>query len=41
MCSRLAMLGITSVLIASNIPGAIPLPINFPGGAAFLIAPFA
>ena len=37
---RLAMLGITSVLIASNIPGAIPLPINFPGGAAFLVAPF-
>lgn len=36
---RAAMLGIVSVLIASNIPGAIPVPIDFPAGAAF-ISPF-
>lgn len=29
---RLAMLGITSVLIAKAIPGSIPLPIDFPAG---------
>jgi len=36
---RLAMLGVASVLIASDIPGSIPVPINFPAGAA-LISPF-
>lgn len=35
---RLAMLGITSVLIANNIPGSIPVPINFPAGG--FIVPF-
>merc|ERR1712204_103048 len=34
---RLAMLGITSVLIANTIPGSIPLPINFPDAAAFVL----
>jgi len=38
-CSRLAMLGITSVLIAKEIPGSIPVPIDFPAGG-FLFAPF-
>jgi len=36
---RLAMLGITSVLIAKEIPGSIPVPIDFPAGG-FLFAPF-
>ena len=30
---RLAMLGITGVLIANSVPGSIPLPINFPDSA--------
>ena len=34
---RLAMLGITSVLIANTVPGAIPLPITFPDSAAFVL----
>ena len=34
---RLAMLGITSVLIAHNLPGSIPVPINFPAGASFVL----
>jgi len=33
------MLGITSVLIAKEIPGSIPVPIDFPAGG-FLFAPF-
>merc|ERR1719183_554037 len=36
---RLAMIGIVSVLIANNIPGAIPLPIAFPAGPS-LVLPF-
>ena len=36
---RAAMLGIASVLVANSIPGAIPLPIDFPDGAS-LITPF-
>ena len=35
---RAAMLGITSVLIAKGLPGAIPLPIDFPAGG--LVMPF-
>jgi len=35
---RLAMIGVASVLIANSIPGAIPLPINFPAGG--LVMPF-
>lgn len=34
---RLAMLGITGVLIANSVPGSIPLPINFPDSAAFIL----
>ena len=34
---RLAMLGITSVLIANTVPGSIPLPITFPDSAAFVL----
>lgn len=34
---RLAMLGITGVLIANTVPGSIPLPINFPDSAAFVL----
>jgi len=34
---RAAMIGIVSVLIAHNMPGAIPLPINFPAGASFIL----
>eukprot|EP00967_Tisochrysis_lutea_P025507 scaffold29448_cov31-Tisochrysis_lutea.AAC.2 len=36
---RAAMIGIISVLIAHNVPGSIPLPINFPAGPS-LILPF-
>jgi len=36
---RLAMLGITSVLIANQIPGSIPVPIDFPAGPA-IVLPF-
>jgi hypothetical protein len=36
--SRAAMIGVISVLIANSIPGAIPLPINFPAGG--LVLPF-
>jgi len=35
---RAAMIGVISVLIANSIPGAIPLPINFPPGG--LVLPF-
>merc|ERR1719181_689430 len=33
---RLAMLGITGVLIANTVPGSIPLPIAFPDAAPFV-----
>merc|ERR1719453_936170 len=33
---RLAMIGIVSVLIANNMPGAIPLPIAFPAGPSLV-----
>jgi hypothetical protein len=36
---RLAMLGIASVLIANQVPGSIPVPIDFPAGPA-LVLPF-
>jgi len=36
---RLAMIGITSVLIANQIPGSIPVPIAFPPGPA-IVLPF-
>lgn len=36
---RLAMLGITSVLIAHNLPGSIPVPIDFPAGPS-VVLPF-
>jgi len=35
---RAAMLGVISVLIANELPGSIPLPINFPAGG--LVLPF-
>jgi len=35
---RAAMLGVVSVLIADSIPGAIPVPINFPPGG--IVMPF-
>ena len=34
---RLAMLGITGVLIANTVPGSIPLPIAFPDAAPFVL----
>lgn len=36
---RLAMLGVASVLVAKEIPGSVPVPIDFPAGG-FLPAPF-
>ncbi len=33
------MLGITSVLIAHNLPGSIPVPIDFPAGPS-VVLPF-
>merc|ERR1719310_2000814 len=35
---RAAMIGVISVLIAKEIPGAIPLPIDFPAGG--IVMPF-
>jgi hypothetical protein len=36
---RLAMIGVVSVLIANQIPGSIPVPINFPDTTA-IVLPF-
>ena len=36
---RLAMLGITGCLVGGNLPGSIPVPINWPAGPS-LILPF-
>lgn len=34
---RLAMLGIIGVLVANNLPGSIPVPIDFPTGPSFVL----
>merc|ERR1719310_1963526 len=36
---RLAMLGIVGCLVAGNLPGSIPVPINWPAGPS-IILPF-